>query len=296
MDKIKDEDFPGLFQASDRASIAAQSTYKNIVACDLITMIVASGLAVYNYQSSDPKLFVYILSGFFLLSGLILSIIVRTMKYEDTWYQGRALAESCKTLTWRFITCSESFEVHLDIEAAKGVFVKRLKELCSEFKDLNKELDARILTLPDVSAKMLQMRSLSMLARKAFYIKYRIEDQKMWYANKAEFNKIMYNRWFFLIIACQAAALLCSVYLIVNPASNWNLVGLLTTISASALSWLQLKQHQELKQAYTTAAQELNFILSTTDNIDSETKLSEFVLDSENAISREHTLWLAQKR
>ena len=73
-------------------------------------------------------------------------------------------------------------------------------------------------------------------------------------------------------------------------------VGLFTTISASGLSWLQVKQHQELKQAYTTAAQELNFILSLSDEIDTENAFSKFVLDSENAISREHTLWLAQKR
>lgn len=89
---------------------------------------------------------------------------------------------------------------------------------------------------------------------------------------------------------------MCSIYLIRNPGSNWNVVGLFTTISAAALSWLQLKQHQELRLAYTTAAQELNFILDCSSSINNEEKLSEFVLDSENAISREHTLWLAQKR
>ena len=81
-----------------------------------------------------------------------------------------------------------------------------------------------------------------------------------------------------------------------NPDFNWNFVGLLTTISASALSWLQLKQHQELKQAYTTATQELNFIVTLTDQLTTEDSFSKFVLDSENAVSREHTLWLAQRR
>jgi hypothetical protein len=59
---------------------------------------------------------------------------------------------------------------------------------------------------------------------------------------------------------------------------------------------LQLKQHQELKQAYTTAVIELNFIEEKGIRVSSETELSKFVMDSENAISREHTLWLAQKR
>lgn len=293
---MEEKYFPGLYQASDKASLTAQSTYKNIIAFDLLTMIIASALAIYNYQSTDPKLVVYIISGFFLLTALVLTIIVKTKKYEDVWYQGRALAESCKTLTWRFMTCSESFEIEKDLEEVKIAFVKRLKELGSEFKDLNSSLNAKTLTLPNISNEMLNVRNLSMEQRKQYYIQYRIEDQKQWYATKAEFNKDKYNFWFFVIIIAQTIALICSIYLIKNPSSNWNFVGLFTTISACGLSWLQLKQHQELKQAYTTAAQELNFILDDASKVDSEQKLSKFVLDSENAISREHTLWLAQKR
>jgi hypothetical protein len=293
---MEEKYFPGLYQASNQASLLAQKTYKNIIGYDLITMIVASALAIYNYQSTDPKLAVYIISGFFLLTGLVLTIIVKSKKYEDVWYQGRALAESCKTLTWRFITCSESFEVDKNLEEAKTSFVKRLKELGAEFKELNSNLNAKTLTLPNISNEMLNVRNSTMQQRKEYYIQHRIEDQKKWYATKAEFNKGKYNLWFIIIIAVQAVALMCAIYLITNPESNWNFVGLFTTISACGLSWLQLKQHQELKQAYTTAAQELNFILDDASKVDTEAKLSKFILDSENAISREHTLWLAQKR
>lgn len=293
---MQENNFPGLYQASDEASLTAQSTYKNIIAYDLITMIIAAALAIYNYQSTDPKLLVYVISCFFLLAGLVMTIVVKTKKYEDIWYQGRALAESCKTLTWRFITCSESFEVDMNAENARTAFIKRLKELGNEFKELNKNLNAKTLTLPNISDEMLKIRNLNMQERKEYYIKYRIEEQKKWYSTKAEFNKAKYNFWFFTIIISQAIALACAIYLIKNPDSNWNFIGLFTTISACGLSWLQLKQHQELKQAYTTAAQELNFILDDSSNADSEAKLSKFVLDSENAISREHTMWLAQKR
>lgn len=293
---MEEKHFPGLYQASDKASLTAQSTYKNIIAYDLITMIIAAALAIYNYQSTDPKLLVYIISCFFLLAGLVMTIIVKTKKYEDTWYQGRALAESCKTLTWRFITCSEGFEVGVKIETAKIAFLRRLKELGLEFKDLNKNLNAKTLTLPNISEEMLRLRNLNTHERKEYYILHRIQNQKKWYATKAEFNKDKYNFWFVVIIFSQAIALACAIYLIKSPESNWNFIGLFTTISACALSWLQLKQHQELKQAYTTAAQELNFILESASSVTNENKLSAFVLDSENAISREHTLWLAQKR
>lgn len=288
--------FPGLYQASDKASITAQTTYKNIIAFDLLSMIISSVLAIYNFQNCEPKLIIYVISGLLLLLGLILTIIIRAKKFEDTWYQGRALAESAKTLTWRFIMCSESFENNIDEQTVKEIFIKRLKEISNEFIDLNKTLNTIIMTLPVISEKMIEIRRLNLLERKQYYLENRIEDQKNWYANKAEFNKKRYNNWFLLIILCQTLSIICIVYLIKYPSSNWNFVGFFTTASASALSWLQLKQHQELKQAYTTAAQELNFIIASAGRINDDVQLSEFVLDSENAISREHTLWLAQKR
>lgn len=293
---MEEKDFPGLYQASDTASIQAQNKYKNIIAYDLVSMIVASALAIYNYQDTEPKLWVYVISGVLLLVSFILTLVIRTKKFEDVWYQGRALAESCKTLTWRFITCAESFEVNLEKDIVKEKFISRLKEFSYEFKELNESLNAKTIVLPVITDKMWEIRNLNTLERKDYYIKNRINNQKDWYANKADFNKKKYSNWFLVIIASQLISIISIGFLIKFPESNWNLVGLFTTISASALSWLQLKQHQELKQAYTTAAQELNFIQASFGSVNSDVELAEFVLDSENAISREHTLWLAQKR
>ncbi len=293
---MQNSDFPNYFQASDTASVKAQKYYLNITRIDLLSMILASALAIYSYQSTDSKLFVYAVSGFLLLLSLILTIILKTKKYEDVWYQGRALAESCKTLTWRFVCCSEYFENSLDLKEAKNRFVERIRELSDEFKDLSIAMNSKTLNLPIITDKMLEIRAYNLEARKDYYIKNRIEDLKKWYADKAEYNSGKYNFWFWIVIISQAISLISIVFLIVNPEFNWNFVGLLTTISASALSWLQLKQHQELKQAYTTATQELNFIVTLTDQLTTEDGFSKFVLDSENAVSREHTLWLAQRR
>lgn len=291
-----ESEFPNYFQASDKASVDAQSTYLNIIRIDLISMIIASALALYNYQQVESKLYVYGISGFLLLLSLILTIILKSKKYEDTWYQGRALAESCKTLTWRFVTCSEFFENTIPEIEVKERFVERLKELSEEFKDLRSSLNSKILNLPVISNKMIEIRNLGTFERKQNYIANRIENQKNWYSEKAEFNKSKYNLWFGVIILFQGLALISVVFLIKFPDCNYNLVGFFTTIASSAISWLQLKQHQELKQAYTTASQELNFIVTLSEKVNSDDELSKFVLDSENAISREHTLWLAQKR
>lgn len=293
---MTNSEFPNYFQASDKASIKSQNYYLNIIRIDLISMIIASGLSIYNYKSTESKECIYYISGFLLLTSLILTIILKTKKYEDIWYQGRALAESCKTLTWRFVCCSEYFEKNISDLEVKNRFITRIKELSDEFKELSQTMNSKTLNLPIITTKMIEIRNQSIEERKAYYLKHRIDDQKNWYSDKAEYNLDKYNLWFWIIIFSQVLSLICIVILIKYPDNNWNFVGLLTTISASAISWLQLKQHQELKQAYTTATQELNFISTLADEINTEETFSKFVLDAENAISREHTLWLAQRR
>ena len=259
-------------------------------------MVLAAALTIYNFQIIQPKLWIYLLSALFLFLSMGITILLKLKKYEDIWYQARALAESCKTLTWRYVTCSELFESSISIVSSKEIFVERIRKIVSEFNDLTSKLDSKILNRPIVTERMKEIRQLSTIERKEIYIEKRINDQKNWYSTKAVFNQKKYNLWFWIIVSSQFFSIVAVIYLIKFPSSDWNLVGLFTTISASAISWLQLKKHQELKEAYTMATQELNFIVELSEKVKKDEELSKFVLDSENAISREHTLWIAQRR
>lgn len=98
------------------------------------------------------------------------------------------------------------------------------------------------------------------------------------------------------VVITQFLSVIYIVFLIIKPDFNFNFVGFLTTLSASFLSWLQVKKYQENKEAYITALSELNMIKTQFSEINTEEEFAKFVLDSENAMSREHTIWLAQKR
>ncbi len=291
-----DKDFPNYFIAGDKASLSAQSTYTKFVKWDLILMVFASALSIYNYETEDSKLYIYAISGFILLIATILSLVIKNKKYEDVWYRGRALAESCKTLTWRYITCSEYFENSLTKQEVERKFIERIKEINSEFNDISSILNAKHLALPIITDEMNRIRNLSLQERKNFYLVNRINNQINWYSNKAENNKNLYENWFWAVIISQILAIISIVFLIKYPMSNFNLVGLFTTFSASCFSWLQLKKYQENKEAYTTATSELNMIKQELNDTNTELEFSKFVLDSENAMSREHTMWIAQKR
>ena len=291
-----DRDFPNYFIAGDKASLLAQSTYTKFVKCDLILMVFASGLSIYNYQTEDSKTIIYIISGLLLLFATILSLVIKNKKYEDIWYRGRALAESCKTLTWRYVTCSEYFENNLDKIIVDKRFSDRIREINNEFSDLVGVLNAKHIALPIITSEMNRIRSLGLNERKKYYQENRIDNQISWYSTKAETNKNKYENWFWAVIISQILAIISIVFLIKYPMSNFNLVGLFSTFSASCFSWLQLKKYQENKEAYTTATSELNMIKIELESTSTEIEFSKFVLDSENAMSREHTLWIAQKR
>jgi len=291
-----DKHFPNYFLAGDNASLKAQSTYTKFVKWDLLLMVLASALSIYNYEQEQSKTLVYVISGVLLLSATILSLVIKNKKYEDVWYRGRALAESCKTLTWRYITCSEYFENALDQATVDKRFTDRIKEINNEFNDLIGVLNAKLIALKIITDEMKRIRALTLDERKKNYLDYRIDNQIDWYANKAETNKKKYENWFWAVIVAQILAIISIGFLIKFPMSNFNFVGLFSTFSATCFSWLQLKKYQENKKAYTTATSELNIIKQEGHQISNETAFSKFVLDAENAMSREHTLWIAQKR
>lgn len=58
---------------------------------------------------------------------------------------------------------------------------------------------------------------------------------------------------------------------------------------------MQAKQHRALAQAYAVASQELASITSQLNRGITEQEWPQFVIDAEEAISREHTTWLASR-
>ncbi|KGT08094.1 hypothetical protein NV63_18495 [Elizabethkingia anophelis] len=158
------------------------------------------------------------------------------------------------------------------------------------------ELDGEKFAQANITDEMKRIRELDLEDRKKYYLKERIVDQIKWYTGKAKINTNKYLLCFIGIILCQFLAFGSIVYLINHPASNYNLVGLFSALSASGFTWIQLKKYQENKEAYNTAAFELVAIRDNASRSFSEEEFSKYVLDSENAMSREHTLWLAQKR
>ena len=192
--QFRDKHLPGLFQASDKASLNAQSNYLIFTKLELGLLVCAAiASLIPSYTVFGSYLF-NMASALSLLTSIILVIIKKNNRYDKFWYEGRALAESVKTLSWRFVTQSKSFEGDLDQSIA--TFREKMSSLQSEFIDLVPELDTTLLSLPSISDEMIEIRKLSFEERKAFYLEHRISNQYQWYADRAKFNRTRAKRFF----------------------------------------------------------------------------------------------------
>ncbi len=108
-------------------------------------------------------------------------------------------------------------------------------------------------------------------------------------------NRLRETKYFIAILLGQFFALVSAIALVAWPQSNLKLTGMFTSLASALIAWLQLKQHKELAQSYSVAEIELGFIQEKAQHIVSDRALSDFVGDAENAISREHTLWVARR-
>lgn len=265
------------------------------MAIDLTLIVASSIIGAFSFSSVTDKSELALISAVLMSISMFLTLYIRSRKFEQSWYDGRAIAESIKTRAWRFMTCSEPYTENISEADAICLFLKTMEEVKQERKVFCASLIDDKNLKPQISEKMLEIRRLPFIERKYIYFSQRIENQRNWYISKSIANKKFAVIWFNAIMLSQAAALLSSLALIKWPDFPVNISTLFAAAAAAFIAWLQLKRHQELSNSYGLAAQELGLIVDQSINIIEPRKLSDFILDAENAISREHTLWVARR-
>lgn len=286
---MKDDDFPGHFRSADQQSNVSQTYFLRALRGHLLLLVFAAILS----NVSIPSLTKYIaLLQFAAFFGALSFIGYLALKRPDKdWYACRAMAESIKTITWRYICRAHPFEGEDSV--AHVYFCQSISEITkSHLTRLKTHLEE-----PTFSAFMETMRSEPLEQRRETYLKERVENQLKWYVKKAEFNRQMSIRYFWMIVAANLVALVLSgVRMGWSEFTPWStIIGVPLAIGASLLSWTQTKRFLELAESYTLTAHEINRISETSNKVETEEDLSIFVGDAENAFSREHTQWVARR-
>lgn len=291
--KITKEDLPALYRLADDKSIESQRYYILLFGINLVVLCLSSIIAAFNIQ--DWK--IYIATGLFIcfVFNLILIGAIKLFTFSKNWYDARAVAESIKTLSWKYMIGGEPYPTSLEQEDVDKKFIFVLQNILKETPDilaLNKRTHG---SEDNITPKMKQIRNLNLEERKEIYIQSRIEEQRKWYSTKAELNTNM--SWCIFGIVAVIIIIICIIFwmFLKTPDIIITATQISTTAISSLIAWLQLKQYEQLSQSYTIAAYDLALIKESYQNVKTEEDFAKFVDDSENAISREHTLWLARK-
>lgn len=292
---MRSEDYPPLYQDLDDAAARAQRRYWILLASHFGVLVAAGVASSITLQSHASQQQVHAVSAFLLVIGLILTLVLASNAFEKTWYGGRAAAESVKSLSWKYMTRAKPFTDRESPKKVDAEFTGALARILGDRKELALGRGVRQSSGEPISAHMRHVRLLSLPERTAHYTEHRIRDQINWYAGKSNGAESAHSRWIWIVVVVQAAAAAGAIWQVVNPALPFNVGAALATLAGVLVSWSQLRRYRELSQAYGIASHELEFAAGMAPHILSEADLSEFVNDSESAISREHTMWVARR-
>lgn len=281
-------EYPALYVASDLKSTQAQRYYLRGI-YGLLLLLVSSALV--SLFAGNNQIIAIIALVIIALTPII-SLFLAWKRYDKLWYAGRSLAESIKTISWRYMMRSQPYQ---DDNNSRASFVSDLRKLFDDSKHFCQHLSETTANEEQMPAQMEKIRRLDFNNRKQVYRKNRIDEQRNWYAKKSAYNNRMSTRWFWAMLGFQVLAIVCAAIRIAQP--NWVYLPteVLAAAAAAVIGWVQAKRFQELGTSYTLAALEIGMVRMALEDVKNEEQFSEFVGDAENAFSREHTQWLARR-
>lgn len=285
--------FPILFKIADEKSNSSQKKFININLSILVLLILSSLSSIFSTQISAPESIIIFCTCCLILS-MLLNLFILFFKPEKSWYEGRAIAESVKTLTWKLITGTTPFDLSLTNKEYQSIFEENLKKIIGQKKDFFVLIGKKYPNENMVSDEMIEIRKSSFEERKKIYLEARIQNQINWYSTNSKKNSKNKNITFIFMIGFQTLGILFFI-LELYSLIEFSFTSISIAVTSILLTWLQLKRFQELTESYAITAMELKFIKDKSKFISNDSELAKYVDDSETAISREHTLWLARR-
>jgi hypothetical protein len=284
---------PWLFRAADAASLAGQRMFMQLTAVNLIVLLIAaaSGPIVTALTDSDAtqRWSATLAAAAFIVAIIQRSYVLAT-RPERGWYDGRALAESTKTLAWRYAVGATPYEVGSDRTDER--FAQRLRVILKSFPELS--LDPGRAEGEQITPQMRALRASGLQERIDAYRTRRIEEQRRWYASRAHKHGA---RGRLLGVVTLVSESFGAALAIAFAASiiHTDFLSICAAAASGLIAWERAHQDTTLAKAYGIAAQELATIRDLVGQQPDEESWSRFVLESEDAISREHTLWRASR-
>lgn len=288
---MKNHDYPALYKSADEASIEAQKCYLFMIKCQYGALIGASITALF-FDCGKGFLLGYV---FLVLISTGIILYGFSKNPQETWYRNRALAESVKTITWRYMMRAKPYDSESSIAVKK--LSKNLKKILKSNYSTNKSIPIKPSDEDQLTVEMNRVRCMSLQERKSYYLENRVNEQHKWYKRKADMNAKANRMWGKLCFWIHVIAILVATarVFLFDYISVWP-VHTMLVISSTIIGWIQIKRFNETFSAYSMATHEIGMNKGRIGIVSTENDFSELVNEIELAFSREHTQWEARRK
>jgi len=284
------DDFPALYRSADRTSLDAQRRFLVVLRVRLGGLLAAAVGAAVSWELRTFQVG-GLISLLAFAVALTAELYIATAQPDRVWYEGRAAAESAKTLTWRFVVRGEPFGDSTGLPAERDLLA-RLDEILQDLP--RSQAGTREGGAPQITQKMRELRSQSFMDRRDLYLGARLRAQQVWYARNAAWNEKRARRWLAVSIAFEFLGVAGAMLRAFNVV-DVDLLGPLAAAAAAITAWAQAKQYERLTTTYGVTASALASVASEAEGITEEDAWDAFVGRAEEVIGREHTVWRAAR-
>jgi SMODS and SLOG-associating 2TM effector domain 3/SMODS and SLOG-associating 2TM effector domain 1 len=278
-----DLELPAILASADQSSFRSQKWFLVLTATSLGLVAVAASMGAVDQTWAG-----WVGAAAFL-GAFVLGSLAITQNLERTWYDGRAVAESAKSLAWLYAVRGGPFgDTGTDAEQS---YQRRLRSV-------REELLALDFALPhsgvEITPSMRALREAPLATRRESYTRYRILDQIGYYKRRSA-DHIRQARRFRIATAAAQAVGLTGAILKALALTSVDLLGVGAACAAALTAWLQTRDHVTLARAYEITAQDLDQVMRDGPPRDDEDAWRDYVADAESAMSREHVMWIARR-
>ena len=291
---LQPNDYPPLYIASDQSAVRLEHNYFRLLKTELILFLAASLVSILTaFSGIGFHRPLAIIAAILVSAAFVVLWCMRTLRLERKWFQYRAVTESLKTATWRYMMQAPPFDSAGDKEDIDQEFMTTVRAI--QLDRLPAEAQRHEAQGWQITEFMSTVRKLSLEQKRDRYLHDRLDDQERWYKGKSAANRQSSNRWSSIVLATQGLAIALAVLRVGYPEMPLSTVSFLMTGASSMLAWTQARRHEDLAEPYAVAAQELKELRALSGSVKDLESLHRFVSDVEETISREHTKWLARR-
>jgi hypothetical protein len=186
------------------------------------------------------------------LVALVVELVRSQTRPERDWYDGRAVAESGKSLAWLYAVAGDPFGPEVRGDEADGLLIQRLKEI----RAIGPAARLKAIAEPSIPQALRELRASDPQDRREAYLSMRVIDQQIWYSDNANDERASASRWQRILVGTEVAGLVLAL-LWATSVLDVDAGAIAGAALAASSAWLAIKQHDNLAESYAITAPEL---------------------------------------